>query len=172
MKSFVGLRCLSFRTSICPIPGRSYTRIKVFFPGGPSTTSVGYNIKGFVRNCPICPTNQMIPRILQPVGPGYPLISQCTNLGPPGRWCTYLGIGSALSTGLVGGLGLKVAGIIQQETFSGCRQLAHSSPWSSCGSVLTRQSTAPAVLAIRICRPHPPRDPLAMVNVALEQRTS
>ena len=75
--------------------------------------SVGYGIKGVVKNRPIGPPTQRTLRTMKPVGPGGSLSHQCPHLSPPGRRGPYPLSVSASPPGLVGYLGLTVAIIPQ-----------------------------------------------------------
>ena len=154
----MGLRCLSFRTFVCPIQGRSKTGIGVFSPGRPATTSIGYSSEGIFRNIPRSPPSQRTPRSLRPVGHRDSLSGRCPRLGPPWWQGPYPISGSEPPTGLVGGLGLMVIGMPWWAVFAGCRQLDSISPHSARGSALTWQSLPLAVIAIRF-RPTPSSPP-------------
>ena len=109
----MGLGCLLFQTSVCTITGRSHTGIGLIAPGGPATTSVGYTTKGVVRNGPRVPPTQRTLISIRLVGPRGSLSGRCTHLGPSVQRCPYAGSGLSPPPGLVRGIGLTVAGMLQ-----------------------------------------------------------
>ena len=141
MQRFVGLGCLSFLTSFCPISGRSHTGIGGFSPGGPDTKYVGCGSEVIIKNHPRDPPAYRTPINMQPVGTMGSLRGQCPRWSTPGQLGPCLGSCSVTPPSLVRNLGPIVAGMLRLAAFVGHQKRVHSSPRSACGSVLTQKST-------------------------------